>query len=301
MLRDRLVPQVVSETLGPVAFDPDRYTECIGLIVLDQDDTTPFDASALVPEVAQQPFPVHVLSLPDVMELATRFDTAPDCLWYLEERHLFVQHGLRPLVHREQDVAVTMFEHAPARIRQHRHDLTDEVFERSLAALRRKLTGDLRDSEDWRYSILVDDIIAHLHERDPTLAWNEGGTPQDIITAIVLLSDLDRARRAEIGRRLNSDVSAAGDGDPRWHTRATRHNRCCYVFLASDLPREERLRLAHDLLLVGIAHSGMDRGLVVATNSIKLGGRAYDVLVHPGPLTAEERAVGLAGPNPFGH
>jgi hypothetical protein len=299
MLRDRLVPQVVSDTLGPVAFDPDRYKERIGLIVLDQDDTTPFEASALVPEVAQQPFPVHVLSLPDLMELATRFDTASDFLWYLEERRQFMQHGLHPLVHREQDVAVTMFEHAPARLRQHRPGLPADVFERSLTALRRKLTGDLRDSEDWRYSILVDDIIARLHERDPAIPWNEGGTPQDIITAIVLLSDLDRARRAEIGRRLHNDVSAASDGEPRWHTRATRHNRCCYVFLASDMPREERLRLAHGLLLAGIAHSGMDRGLVVATNSTKPGGRAYDVAVHPGPLSEEERAAGLACPSPF--
>ena len=43
----------------------------------------------------------------------------------------------------------------------------------------------------------------------------------------------------------------------------------------------------------------MDRGLVVATNSSKLGGRAYDLAIHPGPLTDEERAVGLTGPNPF--
>lgn len=301
MLRERLVQQVVSDTLGPVAFDPDRYKERIGLIVLDQDATAPFEASVLVPEVAQQPFPVHVLSLPDLMELATRFDTAPDFLWYLEERRQFMQHGPHPLVHGEQDVAVTMFEHAPDRMRQHQPGLSADVFEKSLTALRRKLTGDLRDSEDWRYSILVDDIIAHLHERDPAIPWNEGGTPQDIITAIVLLSEIDRARRAEIGRRLHNDVSAAGDGEPRWQTRATRHNRCCYVFLASDLPREERLRLAHGLLLVGIAHSGMDRGLVVATNSMKPGGRAYDVAVHPGPLTAEERAVGLAAHSPFGH
>lgn len=299
MLRNRLVSQVVSDTLGPLAFDPDRYKERIGLIVLDQDDTTPFEASVLEPEVTQQPYPVHVMSLPDLMELATRFDTAPDFLWYLEERRQFMQHGLRPFVHREQDVAVTMFQHAPARIRQQRPDLPADVFEKSLTALRRKLTGDLRDSEDWRYSILVDDIIARLHERDTAIPWNEGGTPQDIITAIVLLSDLDRARRAEIGRRLHNDLSAASDGEPRWHTRATRHNRCCYVFLASDLPREERLHLALSLLLAGIAHSGMDRGLVVATNSTKRTGRAYDVAVHPGPLTDQERADGLAGPNPF--
>jgi hypothetical protein len=42
MLRERHVPEVVSDTLGAVAFDPARYSERIGLIVLDQDDATPF-------------------------------------------------------------------------------------------------------------------------------------------------------------------------------------------------------------------------------------------------------------------
>ncbi len=45
MLRERLVQHVESDTLGPVPFDPNRYNECIGLIVLDQVDTTPFVAS----------------------------------------------------------------------------------------------------------------------------------------------------------------------------------------------------------------------------------------------------------------
>lgn len=301
MLRDRLVSHVVSDTLGPVNFDPVRYAQRVGLIVVDQDDTTPFEASVLVPELAQQQFPVHVLSLPDLIEMATRFDTAPDFLFYLEERGQLIAHGLlHPLVHQEVDVARLMYELAPQRLRQHRPDESEDVFEKSLAVLRRKLTGSLRDSEDWRYSVLVDDIIAHLHERDPELPWNQGGKPEDIVMAIELLSYLDRERRAGIGRRLHQNVQAAADGSPRWYVRSTKHNSCCYVFLVSDLPREERLQFAHALLVAGIAHSGTDRGLVVATNSINAGGHAYDVAVHPGPLTEQELAAGLEAPNPFG-
>lgn len=301
MLRERLVPEVVSDTLGPVDFDPDRYVRRVGLIVLDQDDTTPFDACALVPELEQQAFPVHVLALPDLIEVATRFDTAPDFLWYLEERHQFVAGGLlRPSVYQAVDVAGLMHQMAPERLRGHRPDVPGDVFEKSLTALRSKLTGALRDSEDWRYSVLVDDMIARLHERDPEMRWNQGGTPKDSAVAIELLSHLDRARRAEIGRRLYADIQATVDGAPRWHTRATRHNGCCYVFLASDLPREERLRFGFALLVAGIAHSEMHRGLVVATNSMQRGGRAYDAAVHPGPLSEHERAMGLTAPNPFG-
>lgn len=301
MLRERLVSEVVSDTLGPVEFDPDRYVRRVGLIVLDQDDQTLFDAGVLAPELTQQTFPVHVLSLPDLIEIATRFDTAPDFLWYLEEREQFIAHGmLHPSVHQETEVAGLMHELAPQRLRQHRPDAPDDVYEKSLAALRGKLTGALRESENWRFSVLVDDIIARMHDRDLKMRWNEGGTPADCAMAIELLSLLDRARRAEIGRRLFGDARDTADGAPRWHTRAVRANRCCYVFLVSDLPREERLEFASAMLLAGMAHSGMPRGVVVATNSIKPGGRAYDVAVRPGPLTDQERAVGLTAPNPFG-
>lgn len=299
MLRERLVPQVVSDTLGPVAFDADRYTQRIGLIVLEQDDATPFDASALVPELTRQQFPVHVLSLSDLMELATRFDTAPDFLWYLEERGLFMAHGLRPSVHQEHDVARTMFELAPQRLRQHRPDLSTNVFERSLAGLRRKLTGELRDSEDWRYSVLVDDIIARLHERDPALPWNDGGTPQGIAVAIELLSYLDRRLRADLGRHMIDAARAAAGGEPEWHMLTTRLNRCSYVFLFSDEPRDVRLEMAMDLLLRGMAYTDAQRGLVVATDSLAVGRRAYDVAVRLEPLSPEERTVCLAEPNPF--
>ncbi len=300
MLRERLVQHVESDTLGPVPFDPNHYKERIGLIVLDQVDTTPFVASDLVPELAQQTFPVHVLSLTDLIEVLWRFDTAPDFLWYLEERRLLASGGVPLQVHRETDMASRMLGLMPQRLRQHRPDIADDVLQKTVEAFRRTTTGELRDSEDWRYSALVDDIIARLHDRDPDLPWNQHGSAQDAIKVMELLSYLDRARRAQIGEKMFRAARAAVDGKPRSFWHATKFNRCCYMFLFSDLPRKERLDMARAFLLVAMAKSGMDIGLAVATNSVVPGGRAYDVAVRLHPLTGPERDAWLAAPEPFG-
>ena len=78
MLRQRLVQSVVSDTLGAVAYDPNVYREPIGLVVIRQEDTMPYDAVVLVSSIEEQDFPVHVFSLEDLVEVATRFDTAED-------------------------------------------------------------------------------------------------------------------------------------------------------------------------------------------------------------------------------
>ena len=299
MLRERLVSHVVSDTLGPVSFDPDHYKKRIGLIVVDQVDTEPFVASDLVPEISQQTFPITVLSLADFLEISWRFDTAPDFLFYLEERRLLESSGMPFQVHREIDMVSTMLDSLPQRMRQYRPDITADVLVKSVDAFRRKVTGELHNSKEWKYSLLVDDIIAHLHDRDPDLPWNQEHSAQGTVATAELLSCLDRTRRAVIGEKLNRAARAAVDGDPQAFWHGTRFNRCCYVFLFSDLPRKERLGMANVYLLAAMAKSGMDIGLVVATNSVASGGRAYDVAVRFDPLTDSEREFHLTAPDLF--
>ena len=234
MLRQRLVPEVFSDTLGPVKFDPDRYTERIGLIVIRQEDKTPFVATDLVPELAQQKFPLHVISLEDLILVLTRFDTAEDFLWYLEERRLLALGGVPLRVHDEATMLRAMFDLLPQRIRQRSLDMSDKVFEESLKAQRSKLTGELRASDDWRRSIVVDDIIARMHENDPDLPWTQGSTKADAMKLAEQLSCLDRYRRVLIGKRLFAAVTECGEGSHRAFYRGLRWNGCCYMFLVMD-------------------------------------------------------------------
>lgn len=62
------VRQLVNPLLGETPFEPARYPSRIGIIVLAQ-VAEPFDAEQLVPELRSLPFPVHVLSLHDLVLL----------------------------------------------------------------------------------------------------------------------------------------------------------------------------------------------------------------------------------------
>ncbi len=304
MLRERHVAEVVSETLGPVSFDPERYTERTGLIVVRQESKMPFVAADLVPKLGMQKFPIHVLSLGDLIEVATRFDTAEDFLWYLEERGLLAAEGVLLQVHREIDMARVMLDLLPQRMRLRRPNIAEDVLEKSVEVVRRKVSGEMRQSEDWTRSLVVDDIIARMHDRDPSLQWNVGGQSADVMKVAELLSALDRHRRAEIGKRLLKAVEVATDGSLRAFWHAVRWRRCCYVFLVWDRPREERLALLIKLMAAGMARSGQEMqteiGVGVATNSRAVKGRAYDVAARLQPLTQEERVLYLGAPDPFG-
>ena len=70
---------------GEVEFDPKRYPNRIGLIVVAH-NSAPYVAAQLVPELLTGGFPIHVFSLSDFAVVASRFDTAGDLITFLEMR-----------------------------------------------------------------------------------------------------------------------------------------------------------------------------------------------------------------------
>jgi hypothetical protein len=67
-----------------------------------------------------------------------------------------------------------------------------------------------------------------------------------------------------------------------------------------DYVREERVQLLNMYVARGMLESGMGRGLGVATNSLAIAGRAYDVVAHDGPLSPSMRQAIQDLPSPFG-
>lgn len=301
MLRQRLIPSLASATLGPVPFDPTCYPEQIGLIVLDPQPSDSFEEIILEPFIKDVGLPVHVLSLHDLIAVLCRFDTASDALFYFRERHyLREHHGLIPSVHRESEVLHAMSQLIPSRLLQNRPHGHPCALLRSTCAFRRRASGRLRNSPAWIRSLLIDDIIAHLHEQDPGLYSFPQASRLEVMRIAEVLSRLDRSRRAWLGAQLIRAIKAAADGTPRSFWRGLRATGVCYVFLVCDYPREERVNLLRWYVARAMFESGMERGLGVATNSRNVVGRAYDVLSHDGPLSQSECDAIQDLPSPFG-
>jgi len=84
-LKSGAIKKLRNQLYGELEFDPSVYPNMIGILILAQ-DSAPYDAYELVPEINDADFPVYVFSLKDVALLTLRFDTAADFVNYIELR-----------------------------------------------------------------------------------------------------------------------------------------------------------------------------------------------------------------------
>lgn len=292
------VTELVGETLGPVSFDPSRYRSMFGLVILAADGP-PCDPVSLAPELAHVQFPVHVLSLRDFVTVSSRFDTAGDFVIYLELREHVA--ALAPLLLNDEGSALRLLgEHTDDILRAVRPGYAPDVLARSAAALRRKATGELLQSDDWRYGLAVDDIIARLHERDESLSWNQTTSDADVMRVVEQLAWLTRDRRIELGRRLLAACDHAQDGDVHSFTHFRPSAGVAHVFLVSDLSRKDRVPALQAYCAAAQAKHDAPIVVGVATEPLGRGGRSYDVVFVEGRMPADVREFMQAGPITLG-
>jgi hypothetical protein len=286
MLFGGFVRDLVSETLGVVRFDPSLHKNRCGLILVAQ-DAVPYDPGVLVPALCQSPFPIHVLSLADFRMLTERFDTAADLVVYLDFRREVFDVAHLP-VHGESAVLRGIAERAGDVLRRWRPNMTEELLSRSVAIFNRKANGDLSASPEWRYSLVIDDIIARIHERDPDLPWNEGSDAHSVMRVAAELNWLTRDRRITMGRRLLQICENAKDGNAHDFAHYLRAPRTAFHFVATDAPRPERIQYLQALTLITQARFNAVKVVGVATDPVGAG-RSYDVLLRVGELEAAVR------------
>ena len=85
LLHERKIPKLQNDFYGELDFDPRRYPNVFGIVVLAH-DSDPYYAPDHVPELLTSAFPVHVFSLKDFELVSDRFDTAGDMINFLQIR-----------------------------------------------------------------------------------------------------------------------------------------------------------------------------------------------------------------------
>ena len=135
-------------------------------------DSDPYYAPVLVPDLLSSAFPIHVFSWKDFQLISDRFDTAGDMITFLETRTDVSQLD-RLLVQDEAQNLQRMTAHLRRVLAPHFVGNKPELLEKALLMFERKATGKLALDKDWQYSLLIDDLIAHAHDFDPNLSWNE--------------------------------------------------------------------------------------------------------------------------------
>jgi hypothetical protein len=242
MLLGGHVTELVSETLGPVRFDPARYTHRYGLIVLAQ-DSEPYSAEDLVPELDAFDVPVHVFSLRDFLTVVGRMDTPGDFLSYLDLRHDLCEQLPHRQVHAEHQILETMAG-AARRMMERRGD-DPALIGRTMPIYEAMLSGAMRASEDWNLSAHIDDAIARMHTLDPEFPLNPVDPASAADTSRIVaehLAWLTRERRILLGRELLRLRKSALDGTDHYWALYQRPVDRVYVILATKRLGEDRAR-----------------------------------------------------------
>jgi hypothetical protein len=154
-----------------------------------------------VPDLLTSPFPIHVFSLKDFGLVADRFDTAGDMITFLETR-TDVSRLEELLVQDEAQNMLLIILHSRAVLAPHFVNNPPELIERSLLMFEQKASGKLQLDKDWKYGLLIDDLIAHAHDFDPNLSWNENTTHEAGLRVATFLGWLTRDRRIKLGSWL---------------------------------------------------------------------------------------------------
>ena len=163
-LMDRQVKTLVNERRGEVEFEPTTVRRVHGVVIMAQ-MVNFYDPLPLFPKRNGADLAVHVFTLSEWPKICSEFSTTPDFVAYLRFRERLI--GRMPLlVGREKDLVAwyTLQKREPKALDQIPDiaglgDWFGENFENELAA---------RKHED-RWSLLIDDVIDHLHDADPMM------------------------------------------------------------------------------------------------------------------------------------
>lgn len=278
MLVKRHVARLYNELRGEVSVDINKYLSHIGLIIVAH-DSLPFIAEELVPDLKKQDFPIHVFSLRDFSLLVSRLDTAGDFICALELRQ-DIASKVTYLVNEEEKNIAKMFPYIDAVLRKYYANDSESVIARTCDSFKKVLRGELRDSSEWRYGLLVDDIIAHAHDIDSSLSWHNPNTAkQTSIEIATYLGYLTRERRISLGKRAFECVNGASDGNNHHFCHYKPSLKQVFVFLATSKSREERIKFLSYLLSVAQVKFNANVGIGIATEPPGEG-RSYGMALH---------------------
>jgi hypothetical protein len=291
------VSKLRNDFYGDLDFAPQNYPNVFGIVVLAH-DSDPYYASDLVPELLTSTFPIHVFSLKDFALVADRFDTAGDMINFVETRtdtskidRLLVQdetQNLKCMVDRYRTIWAPHF----------RSDQS-ELLDRAVRTFEEKASGRSQFDKDWKYGLLIDDLIAHVHDFDPNLSWNENTTHEAGLRVASFLGWLTRDRRIKLGKMAYEHAELARDGNAHHFHHFLPSRGTCFIYMASSASRADRVKYLQ--FLVGYAQMvyGSQESLGVATEATGGGGRSYDFVAVRGPQPADYAKLLKTMPNPF--
>lgn len=260
---------------GAVEFSTSMFKFVYALVVINE-ESKPYMAADVVPETADFPGPIHVVSFRDFYNLCLTLDTPGDLVNYFEIRSQVLVPTFAPLVHDEQSVFAAFVDRFEE-LHSFRAGLSgsprdESLFRESADVLRQIYRDDVNDELIAR-SYFVDEIVDAAHQVDPDVASNTSA----YIEVATHLGRIVRSRRMYMAAEFFEAIERSrASGELAFAHFSSELRGECLLFFVSPRPRKERSERIADLRvytsLLRLTR-GVRRALGIATDP---GRRSYD-------------------------
>ena len=278
MITEGLVQDFSNEILGgKIQIDLEKHKHLYGIVVAAHEGD-PYDPHGLFQKDEAPSLPFSIMTLADLLYVIDRMDTAADFITYFELRHQALQVGLRPLMNDEAHTMRQIADLLPRLMESSLAQVSVEVRERTLRLIKGPFCSRMKDRADYKFSLLIDDIIARAHDIDPETVddFNSAKHLSHILGQTY--GYLDRERRIAIGKKMLDAAVDAQTHEPRIVAHIQRPIGQTYLYIYTKTDRKTRREYLHAMSALAQVKYGYQRVIAVATEPVGLGGRSYDFI-----------------------
>jgi len=131
-----------------------------------------------------------------------------------------------------------------------------ELLDRAVRTFEEKASGRSQFDKDWKYGLLIDDLIAHVHGiLTQSLLGMKNTTHEAGLRVAVSLGWLTRDRRIKLGKMAYEHAELARDGNAHHFHHFHPSRGTCFIYMASSASRADRVKYLQ--FLVGYAQMGI--------------------------------------------
>jgi len=273
---------IVKDFINPVfsvkkEIDLSKYLYVYGIIILDGVSEI-IDPLPLI-DLGNKPLiPSVFMSTSDLKILIERVNTAADFINYCEAHSKLATQEPVP-INQEFETLLRISADVPYLLSEGKSiETLDKGYKKGFAWISRLFNGEVNRDPNYRFGLLVDDIISHLQDLDPQYSGPMNESSLNSLRIAEQLGWLDRKRRIELGKLLHKFATAAYDGNFRILPYMRPTLGILFIFLFSKENRNERRELLE--MFVGLAQVKykITRVLGIATEPIG-NGRSYDLIL----------------------
>ncbi len=256
--------------------DFSKYPYVYGVIILACVNET-IDPLALIDSADRPALPTAFLSISDLRILTERVNAAADFIHYCEAHTTLASRESVP-INQENTTLERIAAQVPELLSEGRP--IESFSEKHLLGFQwisRLFKGEVNLDPDYRYSLLVDDILSHSHDLDPEHSAPFTEASSASLKIAEQLGWLDRKRRIELGKLLYRFADAARDGNTRLLPYMRLKLGVLILFMYTRESRVVRRVQLHAFVGLAQVKYGVTHVLGIATEPIG-DGRSYDMV-----------------------